>query len=183
MDLVDKVVRRLKDYQCLVVHEDGTFEPTFLGLQCSFYYIKHETVLHFSKTLKDNLLIEELLKVLSYAKEFEEVPMRHNEDNMNEALSKICPLKADSRKMDSANEKTFLLFQAHLFRLPVPIRDFVTDTKLVIDQSIRMLHAMIDLTAEKKQLNNTLNIILLMQMIIQGVWFTESSFVNSIHFH
>jgi len=50
--------------------------------------------------------------------------------------------------------------------LPVPIRDFVTDTKLVIDQSIRMIHALVDFAAEKKQLNNTLNIILMMQMII-----------------
>lgn len=51
-----------------------------------------------------------MIRILSYAKEFEEVPLRHNEDNMNEALSKICPLKSDSKKMDDANEKTFLLF-------------------------------------------------------------------------
>jgi activating signal cointegrator complex subunit 3 len=60
----------------------------------------------------------------------------------------------------------------------VPIRDFVTDTKLVIDSSIRMIHAMVDMTAEKGHLNTVLNIILLLQMIIQGVWFTESSLFN-----
>jgi hypothetical protein len=36
--------------------------------------------------------------------------MRHNEDNLNEALAKSCPLKTDNKKLDSAQEKTFLLF-------------------------------------------------------------------------
>ena len=49
-----------------------------------------------------------------------------------------------------------------MFSLPVPIRDFITDTKLVIDSSIRMIHAMVDLAAEKGYLQTTLNIILLL---------------------
>ena len=59
--------------------------------------------------------------------------MRHNEDLMNVTLAKICPLKCDTLNLNMAQEKTFLLFQSHLFHLPVPIRDYVTDTKLVID--------------------------------------------------
>ena len=96
--------------------------------------------------------------------------MRHNEDNMNEALAKTCPLKSDPRKFDQAQEKTFLLFQAHLFRLPVPIRDFTTDMKIVVDGSLRMLYAMIDLAAEKGLLRTTLNVVKLVQMLVQGVW-------------
>lgn len=30
----------------------------------------------------------------------------------------------------------------------MPIRDYITDTKLVLDQSVRMLYAMIELSAE-----------------------------------
>jgi hypothetical protein len=37
---------------------------------------------------------------------------------------------------------------------------------------------MIDLSAEKGYLSTSLNIIYLTQMIIQGVWFTESPLVN-----
>lgn len=167
--LIDENIRKLRLHQCIHVSEDNTYAPTFLGYLASFYYVKHETILHFSKAQGSTL--EHLLKTLSYAKEFEEVPMRHNEDNMNEALSKICPLKADPSKMDSAQEKTFLLFQAHIFRLPVPIRDFVTDTKTVVDSSVRMIHAMIDIAAEQKDLQKCLNLALLIQVIMQGVWF------------
>jgi activating signal cointegrator complex subunit 3 len=87
--------------------------------------------------------------LLAYAKEYDEVPLRHNEENMNEELAKICPLKCNRKALDSPNEKTFLLLQAHLFRLPLPIRDYLTDTKLVIDSSVRIIHALIDLAAEK----------------------------------
>lgn len=98
--MVDENIRRLKLHSCITVSEDNTYSPTFLGYLASFYYVKHETILHFSKSKENS--VEDLLKTLSYAKEFEEVPMRHNEDNMNEALSKICPLKSDQSKMDSA---------------------------------------------------------------------------------
>lgn len=36
--------------------------------------------------------------------------MRHNEDNMNDALSKISPLKFDPYKLNLPQEKTFLLY-------------------------------------------------------------------------
>jgi len=32
---------------------------------------------------------------MSDAKEFEEVPVRHNEDNLNDGLAKLCPYKVD----------------------------------------------------------------------------------------
>jgi len=37
----------------------------------------------------------------------------------------------------------------HIFRLPPPIRDYLTDAKIVLDSSVRILSAMIDLAAEK----------------------------------
>jgi activating signal cointegrator complex subunit 3 len=40
------------------------------------------------------------MRILSYSSEYLDVPMRHNEDNMNEALSKLCPLKCDMKRLD-----------------------------------------------------------------------------------
>lgn len=54
--------------------------------------------------------IVKLVEVMSYCCEFDEHPVRHNEDNMNEALAKICPYPVDMSKLDSPNLKTFLLF-------------------------------------------------------------------------
>ena len=54
-----------------------------MGRIASYYYIKHETMLHFKKTLKSNLTIEDLLEVLSNITEYAEVPVRHNEEHLN----------------------------------------------------------------------------------------------------
>jgi activating signal cointegrator complex subunit 3 len=51
-----------------------------------------------------------LVEILAYAKEFDEIPLRHNEDNYNEALAKICPYPIPNKAYDSSNLKTFLLF-------------------------------------------------------------------------
>ena len=69
------------------------------------------------------------------------------------------------RLMESANTKTFLILQAHFSRLQLPCSDYYTDTKSVLDQTIRILQAMIDVCAENGWLASTLRIIQLMQMV------------------
>lgn len=51
-----------------------------------------------------------MLRVLAYANEYAEVPLRHNEENLNEELAKLCPLKVNKKEMDNPHEKTYLLF-------------------------------------------------------------------------
>ena len=57
--------------------------------------------------------------------------------------------------MDSPNEKTYLLLQAHIFNCKLPIKDYETDTKLVLDSAIRLIHCMIDYASSKNLLNAT----------------------------
>ena len=52
---------------------------------------------------------------------------------MNINLSSLCPYPIDKRGADSPKVKTFLLFQAYFSSLPLPIRDYITDMKLVLD--------------------------------------------------
>lgn len=54
-------------------------------------------------------------------------------------LSKLCRLPVDPLTLDSSNVKAFLLLQAHLTRLPLPNTDYLTDTKSVLDQTIRII--------------------------------------------
>ena len=45
----------------------------------------------------------------------------------------------DALSLDSSNVKAFLLLQAHMTRLTLPNTDYLTDTKSVLDQTIRIL--------------------------------------------
>lgn len=74
--------------------------------------------------------------------------------------------------------KTFLLLQAHFSQLPLPIADYITDTKSVLDQAMRIVQAVIDICAKMKFLNLSLMLINLSQMIIQGAWMDSNAMRN-----
>lgn len=66
--------------------------------------------------------------------------MRHNEDGLNKTLSVNLPLSVEPpESFDSPHTKTQLLLQAHFSRAELPVADYVTDTKSVLDQALRIL--------------------------------------------
>ena len=110
LKLIDNTLLRLSDHKCITIHEDNyNFEPTFLGHLASYYYIKHETAYKFWTELPNCKTIYSLLRLLTEAHEFNEIPVRHNEDLLNAELAKLCRF-AVKTEMDSPNTKTMLLF-------------------------------------------------------------------------
>jgi hypothetical protein len=57
--------------------------------------------------------------------------------------------------------------QAHFSRLALPVADYVTDTRSVLDQSIRVLQAMVDVAAHGGWLPTTLHVMHTLQMVLQ----------------
>lgn len=60
-----------------------------------------------------------------------------------------------------------LCFQAHFDRCPLPISDYVTDTRSVLDQAVRVMNAMLDIAAGFGLLETTLGLLRLHQMVVQ----------------
>lgn len=60
-----------------------------------------------------------------------------------------------------------ICMQAHMSRLPAPISDYVTDTKSVLDQSLRILQAMTDVSADAGWLDTALATMMLVQSLMQ----------------
>ena len=58
---------------------------------------------------------------------------------MNETLARELPIDVGYQGYDSPHTKTHLLLQAHYSRADLPMTDYVTDTKSVLDQAIRIL--------------------------------------------
>lgn len=110
MKLIDDNVNELVNSGCVECEDGFTLNSTLNGYLASFYYIRHKTIRTFDKKLKPGLSIYELVKILSEADEYDEVPCRHNEDNMNDALANICPYPIDRSRLDSPKVKTNLLF-------------------------------------------------------------------------
>lgn len=70
-----------------------------------------------------------------------------------------------------------MYLQAHFTRMDLPISDYITDTKSVLDQSIRVLQAMVDVAANGGWLQTSLSVMHLLQMIMQVSIFPYQQFV------
>ena len=55
------------------------------------------------------------------------------------SLAESLPIAIRPDTFDSPHTKTHLLLQAHFSSAPLPIADYVTDTKSVLDQALRIL--------------------------------------------
>lgn len=53
----------------------------------SFFYLKHTTAAHFKSELRSKMQAQEVLQVLCMSTEYEELPVRHNEDQLNNGLA------------------------------------------------------------------------------------------------
>jgi activating signal cointegrator complex subunit 3 len=58
-----------------------------LGRICSFYYLQHASVALFASNLGPDNTLEALLHVLCGVAEYDELPVRHNEDKVNAELA------------------------------------------------------------------------------------------------
>lgn len=121
--------------------------PTSYGYVASFYYISYKTIKIFKEKITIKTTIEELLYLISAAYEFDQFPVRHNEDQLNMELYKHLPLKYNDKNkpinFGDSHVKAHLLFQAYFSRLLLPISDYDTDTRSLLDQSIRIIQVIL----------------------------------------
>ncbi|KAF9624190.1 hypothetical protein IFM89_008128 [Coptis chinensis] len=171
---VQNTFEDLEDSGCIKVNENSV-EPLMLGTIASQYYLSYLTVSMFGSNIGSDTSLEVFLHILSAASEYDELPVRHNEEIKNEALLQQVPLTVDKHRLDDPHVKANLLFQAHFSQLEMPISDYVTDLKSVLDQSIRILQAMIDICANSGWLSSTITCMHLLQMVMQGLWFERDS--------
>jgi activating signal cointegrator complex subunit 3 len=180
---VDAALRELEASHCLEIDEvDGTsVYPLTFGRIASYYYLHHTTMRLFYDAIGEDNDLRSLLDVLAGTAEYDELPVRHNEDKLNEELAATVPWPVDAHLLDDPHTKTNLLLQAHFAGLALPISDYITDTKSVLDQAVRILQAMVDVAADGGWLKTTLNCMHLMQMVMQARWFTDSTLLTLPH--
>lgn len=155
-------------------------QGTVLGRLCSYYYISHKTVHLFTERLTAYASCAELLQLLCDAEEFNELPVRHNEDKHNVEIARMLPLPIKASEAESPHVKAFVLFQAQFARTPLPM-DYVTDQKSTLDNAIRVVQAMVDVAAYHGHLYTALRCMTLMQCMVQGRWWSDATLLQLPH--
>ncbi|MCJ1313523.1 hypothetical protein MMC25_007202 [Agyrium rufum] len=172
IEMVDASLGSLAESSCLELHSNGDVDPTPLGKIMSYYYLSHLTIRKLLANAKGDATFADVLGWMCLATEFDELPVRHNEDLINTELSENLPLKADKLglPMWDPHVKAFLLLQAYLLRIDLPISDYVGDQNSVLDQSIRIIQASIDVMTELGFFSTCKLFITLLQCIKSARW-------------
>ncbi|KAK5660264.1 hypothetical protein OQA88_12804 [Cercophora sp. LCS_1] len=177
ISMVDASLAELADSKCVDVFPNGDIDPSPLGKIMSYYYLSHKTIRHLAKKAKPQAAFIDVLTWMSRATEYDELPVRHNEDLINAELSKALPFPATSFSLPmwDPHVKAFLLLQAHMSRVGLPITDYVGDQTSVLDQAVRIIQASIDVMAELGYLSSALEFIHLLQAVKCARWPTEAA--------
>ncbi|KAJ2988581.1 hypothetical protein NUW58_g3896 [Xylaria curta] len=172
IDMVNKSLDELALSKCVDVYPNGDVDPTPLGKIMSYYYLSHKTIRLLVKYAKPNASFVDVLSWMSRAIEYDELPVRHNEDLINAELSNNLPFSGSTfgLPMWDPHVKAFLLLQAHMARIDLPITDYVGDQTSVLDQAIRIIQASIDVLTELGYLSSCLEMVKLLQCIKSARW-------------
>lgn len=175
INLVDKAIGNLDEAGCLQNTQDGKLAPTeYLNIS-SYYYLSHKTMYTFLKHMHRKPAFKECLKWLCLASEYDELPVRHNEDLVNVEMSREMRFPAEEMNliMWDPHVKSYLLLQAYMSRVDLPITDYIQDTTTVLDQALRILQAAVDTATVLGYLSTVLTLITVMQCLKQGYWYDD----------
>lgn len=176
IEMVDKSLNELAESKCVEVYPNGDVDPTPLGKIMSYYYLSHKTIRHLALNAKPKASFLDALTWMCRATEYDELPVRHNEDLINAELSRNLTFPGTSFELPmwDPHVKAFLLLQAHMSRVSLPISDYVGDQTSVLDQAIRIIQASIDVLTEMGYLTSVLQMITLLQSVKSARWPTEA---------
>ncbi|KAF1814790.1 Sec63-domain-containing protein [Eremomyces bilateralis CBS 781.70] len=181
VSLVDTALNELAQSSCIDITDNtGELSSTPMGKIMSYYYMSHKTIRSILNASRPKVLSSrqvavsfgDVLSWVSLATEYDELPVRHNEDLVNAELAKHLPLDAEALKlvMWDPHVKAFLLLQAHFSRVDLPISDYVGDLNSVLDQSIRIMQGTIDIMAELGSLAAVRAVVILLQCVKSARW-------------
>lgn len=178
---VSTALDRLEGSGCIQRDKSGHLESTDLGRITSHFYISHQTARLFIELMSERDTPGQLLRTLSLASEFDESPIRHNEDSEMEGLAGGNNLRAiiidlvgplffsSATTWEDPHTKVFVLLVAHLTACPLPIMDLVTDTRSILEQAGRIVQAMIEMARTRFHLETFRSACKLAASLSQGV--------------
>lgn len=177
-NLIDETIDNLKESKCVISKGADELEATAFLHISSYYYLSHKTMRNFVQRINKNSSFRDCLRLLCEAVEYDELATRHGEELINMEMSQAMRYSGEDLEKEfiwDPHVKAYLLIQAFMSRVELPIADYSQDTISVLDQALRILQAYIDAAAELGYLDSVLMFIKLMQCIKQRYWYDDNS--------
>lgn len=175
-DLIDESIENLRESRCITYTGKDKLVPTPFLQVSSYYYLSHYTIRTVLASILSNSTFRDCLKLLCKATEYDELATRHGEELINMEMSQAMRYPAEDMECEfiwDPHVKAYLLIQAFMSRVDLPIADYAQDTVSVLDQALRILQAYIDVASELGYFQAVLTLVKLMQCIKQRLWYDE----------
>uniref|UniRef100_A0A8B9GDM2 BRR2 homolog n=1 Tax=Amazona collaria TaxID=241587 RepID=A0A8B9GDM2_9PSIT len=132
-ELVEQTLSDLEQSKCISIEDEMDVAPLNLGMIAAYYYINYTTIELFSMSLNAKTKVRGLIEIISSAAEYENIPIRHHEDNLLRQLAQKVPHKLPNPKFNDPHIKTNLLLQAHLSRMQLSA-ELQSDTEEILSK-------------------------------------------------
>ncbi|XP_014676711.1 PREDICTED: U5 small nuclear ribonucleoprotein 200 kDa helicase-like [Priapulus caudatus] len=180
-ELVETTLSDLEQSKCISVEDEMDVAPLNLGMIAAYYYINYTTIELFSMSLNAKTKIKGLIEIISSAAEYENIPIRHNEDTILKQLATRLPNKLTTPKFTDPHVKSNLLYQAHMSRMQLSA-ELQSDTEEILSKAVRLIQACVDVLSSNGWLSPALAAMELAQMTTQAMWSRDSYLKQLPHF-
>lgn len=190
-ELIELTLSDLQQAQCISINEKtGEISPLNLGKIASFYNVMYNTIDLYNQSLHENSnKLSEMFQILKNSYEFDyvefnkgdiqilydlasQLPQAYLGNDIKAALSNpLAP--SSSYTFSDPHNKVLILLLCYISRVPVPTVVTKNIEEIVIISS-RLILSMVDVLSSKQFLKPALLAMELSQMIIQGMWITQS---------
>ena len=180
-DLVETTLAELADAKILAIEDEMDIIPMNSAMIAAYYNISWTSLHTFSLSLTSRTKLKGLLEIITSAAEYEELPIRKNEDVVLRRVYDRVPVKLSDTNYESPHFKAFVLLQAHFSRLTLP-PDLVMDQVFVLNKVLNLLSACVDVMSSEGWLN-AFGGMELSQMVVQAMWDRDSPLKQVPHFN
>ena len=182
-ELIERTVEELSKSKWITVDDESNITPTNLGRIAAYYNIRHTTIQIFEENLSENKKMKHLLEIIAAAEEFEVLPIRDSDEGQLLSIVDYLEYKVTPEEgvYSIPNIKANILLQCHFLRKPLSI-DLALDQKKILETSIKMVHAMVDVISSSGWLTPALLAMELSQMIVQACLVKDSTLFQLPYF-
>eukprot|EP01116_Phalansterium_solitarium_P019909 TRINITY_DN5728_c0_g1_i2.p1 TRINITY_DN5728_c0_g1~~TRINITY_DN5728_c0_g1_i2.p1 ORF type:complete len:2045 (+),score=776.70 TRINITY_DN5728_c0_g1_i2:174-6308(+) len=180
-ELIEHTLSDLEQSKCISIEEDIDVAPLNLGMIACYYNIKYTTIELFNSSLQAKTKLKGIIEILSSATEYDQLPIRHGEEKAIKRLASHLPLKIEKPNYSTSLTKVNVLLQSHFSRRSLSA-DLAQDQSYVLEHSVRLLQAMVDVISSSGWLSPALAAMELSQMVTQAVWDNDPVLKQLPHF-
>eukprot|EP01135_Chromosphaera_perkinsii_P009183 Nk52_evm18s1671 gene=Nk52_evmTU18s1671 len=182
-ELIEDTLVELEKIKCISItgEDEDQLEPLNLGMIAAYYSISYRTIEIFSESLTPKTKMKGFIQILSEAAEFEQLPVRHHEDEILRQLARTVKYNVEEQEVEEGEDlyampqtKANLLLQAHFGRLPLTAELQSDLENIVLKNAGRLTHACVDVVSSNGWLGPALVAMEFSQMVTQAMWGKES---------